>query len=93
MSAVFTLNRVHEGPPTTASLRVKADRAGLFSVSACCGDPLWSVRWPTCIDVVQTGHSCVNTGPGQAEAWPTAITVSACAGIGMFDQRLCFLTS
>ena len=64
-----------------------------FLVSACCGDPLWSARWPTCIDVLQTGHSCVNIEPGQAEAWPSAIAVAACSGIRLFDQRLYFLTS
>lgn len=84
-------SRVHESPPTSSS--IKAYCARLLLVSACCGDPLWSGRWQTCIDVLQTRHSCVNIEPGQSEAWPSAITVTACSGIRLFDQWLYFVTS
>lgn len=82
---------VHECPPTSSSIR--ADCASLFSASACCGDLLWSARWRTCIDVLQTRHSCVNIEPGQAEAWPSAIHAIASAGAGLLDRWLCFVTS
>lgn len=90
-SLCLLLVMFNERPPTSSW--VKTDCARLFLVSACCGDPLWSVRWLTCIFVLQTRHSCVNIKPGQAEAWPSAITVAACSGTRLFNQQLYFQTS
>ena len=64
----------------------------IMQVPELCGEPLWSARWSTCSDVLQTRHSCPNIEPGQAEAWPSAIRVAACSGIRLFEQCLFTLT-